>query len=248
LVTLTAIGIAGLYYYIGIILKVLEEEGKHKREQITSVYIGGNGSRFLQWLDGRGKFDQNSRVNELLNQMLSVSSELKDIKEPTRLTKKRQPKDEVACGLVLQDIKLEGIDVREEDPLIVGEKCIINSQITIEPHERLILPTEIDEDIISFAIPELTELPKFLYEFHTAIRNLKIEEIKPLPGNVYTRKAGTQENYALWEKVKIEIENILLEKVAGKKLDQVRWDPSFILALKALLRVLGKEWSERSNT
>jgi hypothetical protein len=248
LVTLTAIGIAGLYYYIGLILKVLREEKKHERQQITSAYIGGNGSRFLQWLDGRGKFDQQSEVNELLSRMLSVGSGFEDTKKTTQLTKKRQPKDEVACGLVLKDTRLEGIDIRANEPVITGEKCVINEKITLKPHSRLQLPEEDDEIITSFTIPELVELPKFLYEFHKALKDLKIEEIKALPANVYKRSLDPQENSVLWDEVKTEIENILLEKVEGKKIEDVRWDPSFIFALKALLRVLGKKWADRSNT
>ena len=60
LIRLTAIGAAGLYYYVGIMLKVLHQEGKYKRDEITPVYIGGNGSRFLNWLAEGGKFSNKS--------------------------------------------------------------------------------------------------------------------------------------------------------------------------------------------
>jgi hypothetical protein len=210
------------------------------------LYIGGNGSRFLQWLDGRGKFDKTSEINELLSLMLSVASGLEDTKRPTELTRKRQPKDEVACGLVLKDTKLTGLDARAEDPLILGEKCIVNNT-TIQPYERLKLEGD-DEHITSFKVPDLVELPNFLYEFHTAIKTLQIEEVKRLPENIYKRSLDPKENAILWVEVQTEIENILLEKVEGKKWEDVRWDPGFILALKALLRVLGKKWSEKVSS
>ncbi len=107
LVTLTALGVAGLYYYIGLILKVLHTEGKYSKAQITPVYIGGNASRFLHWLSPTGKYDQNSEFNQLLSLMLSKASGFEDSQEKTRLS--TRPKHEVACGLVLSNTQLVGM-------------------------------------------------------------------------------------------------------------------------------------------
>ena len=41
LVRITAIGMAGLYYYVGILLNTLYLEEKYKRSRITPVYVGG---------------------------------------------------------------------------------------------------------------------------------------------------------------------------------------------------------------
>ncbi|MDE5109614.1 MAG: hypothetical protein O4808_21990, partial [Trichodesmium sp. St17_bin3_1_1] len=41
LLRLMAIGMGGLYYYVGTILGVLEQEGKYQSREITPVYIGG---------------------------------------------------------------------------------------------------------------------------------------------------------------------------------------------------------------
>ena len=112
LIRLMTIGIAGLYYYVGILLKVLhsevliDEEGNvvkdkegnivslYKKGKITPVYIGGNASRFLKWLDARGKFDRNSEINLLFSRMLSKASSFKDTQETTFLS--WNPKDEIS--------------------------------------------------------------------------------------------------------------------------------------------------------
>ncbi|UKO96832.1 hypothetical protein [Nostoc sp. UHCC 0870] len=96
LIQLTAIGTAGLYYYVGIILKTLHQEEKYKRPEITPVYMGGNGGRFLHWLSETGQFDRNSEINLLFSRMLSKGSGFEDIEVTTRLS--QNLKDEVACG------------------------------------------------------------------------------------------------------------------------------------------------------
>ena len=126
LIRLTAIGTAGLYYYVGILLKVLHQEGKYTREEITPIYIGGNGSRFLNWLAEGGQFNKDSEVNLLLSRMLSQGSEFEDTEVITRLSE--VPKDEVACGLVLNETKLKGLGKKIKDPLIAGENCTLNGE------------------------------------------------------------------------------------------------------------------------
>jgi hypothetical protein len=246
LTKLTAIGIAGLYYYVGILLKVLHTEGKYHRGQITPVYIGGNGSRFLKWLDDRGKFDRNSEVNELLSRMLSVGSGFEDTEQLTRLS--NNPKDEAACGLVLSSTRLKGMGKKAKDPLIAGEACRLktvaqgNGEEKIEEigsYSRLEVTGDGDCDVVDLEIPDLVELPKFLYEFHKALRDLEIEVILPLKN--YVRSPEREKNQKLWEDTRRELDNFLLQ-VKGDSAN-IRFEPPFISGLKALLRVLGKRWA-----
>ncbi|MEM9275358.1 MAG: hypothetical protein AAGA80_20690, partial [Cyanobacteria bacterium P01_F01_bin.143] len=214
LIRLMTIGIAGLYYYVGILLKVLhsevaeDEEGNmvslYKEGKITPVYIGGNASRFLQWLDERGKFDKNSEVNELFSRMLSKASTFKDTEEITNLSD--NPKDEAACGLVLSSTKLKGLGRKVKDPIIAGETCCINGE-EFTAEQRLTLGDS-DEDIKEFTIPNLVELPKFLYEFHQAIRDLELESITGLEN--YKLSPETDDNYKLWQETQRELNKTLL--------------------------------------
>lgn len=234
LVRLTAIGTAGLYYYVGIVLKALHEEGKYTRQEITPVYIGGNGSRFLNWLDDLGQFDSKSEINELLSRMLSQGSGFADTQEITRLS--QNPKDEAACGLVLNNTRLTVSQRQSQEPVIAGESFIINGH-KIEPTQRLDLD---DYDYIEqVKVPELITLPKFLYDFHVALRKLGIEEIRKLPE--YQRSPKAEDNPQLWKEVNRELMNNL-GAIKGDAED-IRLEAPFIIGLKALLKVLGKQWA-----
>lgn len=237
LIRLTAIGTAGLYYYVGILLKVLHAEGKYSRDEITPVYIGGNGSRFLNWLAEGGMFTTSSEVNVLLSRMLSKGSGFKDTEEITRLSE--SPKDEAACGLVLSDSKLQGLTKKDKDLPIAGENCEVNRQ-PINWESRL----DFEDDVENFRIPNLVQLPKFLDDFHVALRELKIEGLTPLEGyKVSKADLGYNPNDKLWRDTSKELTNVLL-KIKGNS-DNIRVEPPFILGLKALLRVLGKEWADK---
>lgn len=234
LLRLIAIGTAGLYYYVGTILGVLYDEGKYSKNEITPVYLGGNGSRLLNWLAIGGRFDRHSEVNQLLSRMLSKGSGFSDTEEITRLS--TRPKDEVACGLVLGGTKLGGLTKKDKDPLIAGEDCEVNGQ-PISWKERL----EFEGDIQDFQIPELVQLPLFLNEFNTVLKELEIEGLNPMEG--FKPGVGLEPSYKdkLWRNTQRELTSVLL-RIKGDS-DNIRVEPPFILGLKALLRVLGKDWA-----
>jgi hypothetical protein len=238
LIRIMAIGMAGLYYYIGYLLKVLHQEGKYRHSEITEVYAGGNGSRLLHWLSETGQFDRNSEVNLLLSRMLSQGSGFEDSEVTTRLS--QNPKDEVACGLVWDETQL--LEISREYPLIAGEACTINGKSFDNDSHLDLSHLDLDEEeIVTVDIPELVQLSQFFDEFHAALKQLRIKSIKPLPG--YNGTRDFDRNKKLWSEVKTELKNLLLE-VKGKA-EEVRLQPPFILGLKALLKVLGRQWSEK---
>ncbi|MDJ0900998.1 MAG: hypothetical protein QNJ55_19520 [Xenococcus sp. MO_188.B8] len=243
LVQLTTLGFAGLYYYVGILLKTLYKTGKYNREQITPVYLGGNASRFINWLDSRGNFDRYSELNELLSRMLSKGSSFDDTEEITNLS--QNPKDEAACGLVMSDTKLKGLGRKVKDPIISGEAYEINgTKFPSDSRIDFIIDKEADEEIENvekFKIPQLEEVPKFLYEYHKAIRDLDLESILPLKG--YKRSKKQSDNSKLWQATQRELEKTLLTIKGDSK--KIRPESTFILGLKAMLKVLGKQWAEK---
>jgi hypothetical protein len=239
LLQLMAIGMGGLYYYVGTILGVLEQEKKYQSREITPVYIGGNGSRLLNWLAERGKFLPSSEVSDLLSQMLTKGSGFEDrILEKTRLS--QRPKDEVACGLVLGRTRLTGLGKKTKDPLIAGEDCEINGN-PIDWSERL----EFEGNIRELKIPDLVQLRTFLDDFHVSLKELEIEEILPLQDYELGDEPGAEPestyNQTLWRNTQRELTNVLLN-MKGET-DDIRVEPPFIIGLKALLHVLAKEWA-----
>jgi hypothetical protein len=233
LIRLMAIGTAGLYYYVGTVLRVLYQRGKYSRNEITPVYLGGNGSRLLNWLAIGGIFDRHSEVNELFSRMLSKASGFEDTKELTKLS--TRPKDEVACGLVLNSTRLEGLNLKKPEPIIAGEDCLINSQ-PISWEDDL----DLEGSIQGFDIPELVQVPNFLDEFNIALKELDVEGLAPMPA-FKGDSLESSYNDRLWRDTQKELKRDLVN-IRGDS-DNIRVEPSFILGLKALLRVLGKEWA-----
>ena len=86
------------------------------------------------------------------------------------------------------------------------------------------------------------QLPKFFNDFHKALRNLQIQQhIKPFSG--YKISDNLEDNEKLWRDTNKEL-TALLNKMRGHTAE-VRLEPPFILGLKALLRVLSREWANK---
>jgi len=246
LIRLMAIGVSGLYFYIGQILSALHEEGVYSKNEITPVYVGGNASRLLHWLAEGGEFDRHSELNGLFSMMMNIASGFPDTEQRTYLSK--NPKDEAAWGLVLKDKELKGLDRKAKDPIIAGEDCIIGSkesQETFGWRERLTLRTkEINRG--DYKIPALNQLKLFLDAFHISLDNLEIQGIKPLESYGLKEHEYDPEpdyNHKLWKATERELADSLND-IKGK-VEDINEDAPFMLGLKALLRVLGEEWAEK---
>ena len=234
LLQLTALGASGIYYYIGMILNVLHSvERKYKRGELTPIYLGGNGANFWHWLSEGGSFDAMREINGLFNAMLAKGSTFSSQRSRavTRLSSKL--KDEVACGLVLNDTKLDGWAGKDwtREPLIAGEYCSVNG-VAVSPYQRL--PISGNIQISNFEIPSsLAQLRKFVNDFNEATDSLEIFGINPIDGI-------TDEDYSDAHR---ELQAILLTK-RGKS-NEIKIEPPFILALNALLLTLGKKWASK---
>jgi hypothetical protein len=240
LVRIVSLGMAGLYYYIGITIKTLCQEGKYTESKVPSTYIGGNGCRLLNWLVPTGEFSSFAGINELFNRLLSKASGLDEVGDPTRVSK--APQDEVACGLVMSRTKLSEMDSKQkaQDHPIAGENFSIKGH-EFAFHDRLNLKN-VGSDINHFIIPDLQYLKKFVNEFNDAVVELGIEDIQPLP--TYKYKQGLDSIYSnrLWDEVDRELKNTLFN-MSGEA-TAIRTEPPFILGLKALLTVFAREWGD----
>ncbi|MGK7874381.1 MAG: hypothetical protein AB4426_14030 [Xenococcaceae cyanobacterium] len=142
----------------------------------------------------------------------------------------------LACGLVLSRTKLQGLAKKNKDSLIAGEDCEVNGQSVIS-RDRL----EFEEDIHDFQIPYLEQLPIFLDEFNQALDKLEIDGLTSM--EYFQPGEGLEPSYKekLWRDTERKLTSVLL-KIKGNS-DNIRIELPFILGLKALLRVLGKEWA-----
>ena len=253
-----SIGIAGLHYYIGIVLQVLHHEDENNNfsryksgESIDDIYFAGNGSRLLNWLSDTGKLEDDE-ISNLFQEMVIKGSGFKPRGETSFISDK--PKEEVACGLVVGK-KMLGDPTLLEDELIAGEPCKIGFHI-FDWNSYIKLELDIFESIDKLEIAEkaedLVNLPKFLYWFHKRleVHDISIPPLKgfslgdPQKSDEENLKNTIADNLRLWNQVVRTLKNSLILE-DGATTEVIRLEPPFILALKALIEVLTDEWADK---
>ena len=92
-----AIRLTALLYYSGLLLRRTKWFDSGSR--LPDLYIGGNGSRVLHWL-APPNFDENRAAVPLLMAAYAGGAGVDKVPSELKLVLSRQPKSEVACGLV----------------------------------------------------------------------------------------------------------------------------------------------------
>ena len=91
---------AGLFHYLGELIKVLHDYGHYREEKIPYVFVGGNGARIFKWLAGGAQIDGNIYLN-VLEKIFVAASGLEGYKK-FNLHLSPQPKIEVAAGMIVE--------------------------------------------------------------------------------------------------------------------------------------------------
>jgi hypothetical protein len=251
-----SIGIAGLHYYIGLVLQVLHQKKSSGSQRYRAgvpvdIYFGGNGCRLLNWLSDTGKFD-GDEIGELFQEMIIKASKFKSLGEQNTVSD--SPKEEAACGLVVGRMQL-GEPSNEED-LVAGEPCRIGSRV-FNWDSYISFDPEIAENITSLQVvksaEELVNLPQFLYWYHKGLRRRRDIGIPPIQGYSLgdpqkedrdNLETTVEDNARLFNQIVKKLrDSLVLEEDATT--DSIRIEPPFILALKALLEVLTDEWARQ---
>jgi hypothetical protein len=142
-------------------------------------------------------------------------------------------KDETACGLISKGVNLKGVFDPRQDRMFSGEKLNINEN-TYDILDRVTDP-EVGT-VKSYKIAETNELRRFVKNFDEALRSLQITSLIPI--------SKITDFNRLWPEIETEMRAICLERV-DKEFSDIEPEPPFISGLKALSRVLSREWSER---
>ena len=67
--------VAGIFYYLGDLIKFLHEKGIYESDGVPDVYIGGNGARIFPWICG-GKFSNDNPYITVFQDMITNQSGL----------------------------------------------------------------------------------------------------------------------------------------------------------------------------
>ena len=218
---LIAIGIAGLLYYVGLLLRYLSENQGYEYNHIH-IYIGGKGSRILEWFGGERDVEQ-----PLLKQVLCDASGYTTDQFHVVISEK--PKEEAASGLVGQQT-LQWEDTEYQNLILAGESFTIG-QNYYEWTENL-TPELLDE--VLKPSDDLAQIKNFIESFNkNAGQNQVVDKIQMDENAIGLLKDSLED----W-----------LDKARNDtSIEERRAEPLFILALKNLLNSKTKKWSEEEN-
>jgi hypothetical protein len=211
-----ALGIGGLFYYVGSLLQHLAKIGLLD-SNVPNIYIGGNGSRVFRWLD----IDGEKRINALYKKVFSRGANWADEK-PFNIILSPKPKAEAAWGLVC---KQNLTDEEPERQVLAGETFIAEGTIVEWPEivgipedsprtlpwDSVLTPEALTKKLLPS--PKLDRLSDFISAFNDFARskgvvpvvdpsNQELEEVRRRLGESLSRYHGaTSTNNILVEPV-----------------------------------------------
>ncbi|BFM40498.1 hypothetical protein [Synechocystis sp. LKSZ1] len=242
--TLVAFSLGGLFHYLGLIQKYLVEQGiSTENEYVTSVLIGGNGSRFIHWLTTSGRYTSNAGINQLLGGILTQASGSRINPEEDLVKLSPQPKEEACGGLVVlpNGQKLTGWQEARKESIFAGEVCVINGQ-TFEPNQRFDLNRNW-ETIEEFRVESFNELERYLKNFNAVIADQQLEEIESL------RHFGKGGLFTMSDDLRNLLQKSVTQACIHKAgpIAEFEPEPPFLLTLRCFIGILANQWSKAAS-
>jgi len=233
-VSIMSVCFAGIYHYLGLILKGLHKENSLNKQAAMPVYMGGNGARFMNWLDESGSFSKGCDSDQLMEAIQSMSAGFsEDMINNATTTLSDKFKDETACGLISKGVKLSGLFDPRQDRMFAGESITINGT-TYGTFDRISGPE--DGTVKTYELVCMDELKRFVVNYDLALKKLQLTSLLPI--------SKLTESTRLWTDIETQISKDCHKRV-DKEFKDLEPEPPFITGLKALSRVLSEEWAER---
>jgi hypothetical protein len=223
-----AIGISGLLYYTGLVIRNIPDRQKYI-ESAPNIYWGGNGSRLLHWLAG-GNFSPDSAINKLLKAIFRKASGITP-ESTFEINVSPEPKAEVAYGLVWDKTPLQyDEDMVREGYFIAGETFVDFNNQQYQWNERL-TPTNISKGIKLLSENgnfKMEMLADFIKTFNENADSAAIPRIPENPGIL--QATGDHVNHECG-------------KLRNTKEEEIHIEPLFITAIKKFLDELVSTWA-----
>ena len=220
-IPLIALGVSGLFYYVGLLLRYLGSDNSTDFEPtMPNVYIGGNGSRILHWL-ANGEFKPDSYSCGHLKDILLAASGF-DPERYFALEITPNPKHEAAAGLVDEGTILKSTE-RQFD-FLAGEVFTENGEN--KAWTELLTAERLGNGLRSG--DKLVEIETFIEKFNAGLG-------KVLGQPIYLDAALKQK---LTSGLNGDLQNLAFTD-PGKRIVE----PLFILVLKDLLKRETADWN-----
>lgn len=241
------LAMAGLFYYVGMLLKVLKEQNIFQGNTIPDIYIGGNGARIFHWFS---KVSEDNDINSyhlnVLKEALLASSGFEEAN--FAIVMSGEPKAEVAAGMLAEVYNEKWFNQgtfnslifgketpvqHQYSPLVAGENVEFYNQERSEMEtvlaDEFICAKDIADGVIVEALPNIEKLLQIFNE------NTKFEDF-------------------IWGK-EIDTTDIVGELVKATKgyykdkkgcdLRQIHVEPVFIEAMESLVDILTDRLDDR---
>jgi len=175
-----ALGLSGLFYYIGLGINCLRQRTIYKQAEMPQFYFGGNGSQIFRWLINGQEWEKSdlAELFEPLFETVFTKALGENLNGFFKLEMSNLPKRETAFGLVCNSgLEEEG----KCKDVFAGEKYIENkikykwSEVldeerltdSLQPPERLEKLAEFIEQFNSFAVKSEGLVQKFYFDEKT---------------------------------------------------------------------------------
>ena len=224
---LIAIGIAGLLYYVGLLLKYLSEKNQidiDQKDQEIYIYFGGRGSRIFDWFGGDK--DREGETEFLEKVFLDAINPDRQGNLPEfKFVFTSKPKEEAAAGLVSNDDR-DVLNNDVEDNLILAGESF---EAAGTKHEWTALLTD---DLLKqeLKLESLEQFQKFIDSFN--------KHVEP------AKRMSNEKRFKLPAKIEPSLSTLhsaVLEGIDSMKISS-HIEPLFTLALKGLLKEETKKW------
>lgn len=244
-VSLIAVSFGGIYHYLGLILKVLGREGRLRKQSPMPVYVGGNGARFIHWLDESGAFIPGCDADILMEELQRRSSGFSDTTQRVATTTLSNAfKEETSCGLISTGVNLTGDFDPRKHPMISGEEQVINGMVfgaldRVDGLSETMTGESTADGVLgieSYELGNLNELRRFVSNYDDALNAERITSLLPIRALISSDK--------LWDEVEITARALCLKKL-NKEINDLEPEPGFVIGLRALVNTLARQWAER---
>ena len=228
-IQLISLGVAGLLHYVGLLLNYLSQSGTGFNAEISSIYIGGNGSNILHWIS-EGNFNQDTiakRCRNHLNQVIRNALRF-DSENDLNIVISEFPKQEAAYGLVIDGVQLKTNPTRYD--ILAGE---VFTQAGTNFGWDETLTAERLHSRLSIFEDNLEQIQNFIDSFNASLgakfnMPVDLDEI-PIRKDIFMELEGVFQDYSNTDPKEISVQ------------------PLFILALKALLNAKTSQWQNTED-
>lgn len=255
--SLMAFSFGGLYYYLGVVLRSLKDEGLFDASLgiNPAVILGGNGARFLRWIHPTIPDFKQSQAHVLLNQILTSASGLSI--NPMGAECTSSPKSEACLGLAVDPstTRLEVAIKSKDDHPYAGLPAKVQyldedgkHALIRRSHDRFDIP---DKAIIAgYSISDFSEIDSYIEAFNHAIGDLDSDEFLPLQfwsGEGIRSLSG---DLGLTTRQLVDNTCTLMVRRSqpapelGFTSKLFEPEPPFITVMKCLTRALAEKWAE----